>query len=135
MHNFWFSAWHSRLTFSFRRGSLLAVRCSHAHLIYVNQYNLFMASNFYDYHLPDYCDLDNKTGQCPGFRFGIRENDGGIGIDMGPVKDDVDSDTFYRAFFNVQEAEELVTALREAIQRARQKTRGNHSHPGRIKEI
>ena len=54
-----------------------------------------MASKFYDKHLPDYCDLDNKTRNCPGFRLGVCENDGGIKIDMGPITDDVDGKTFY----------------------------------------
>ena len=70
-----------------------------------------MASNFYDKHLPDYEDLDNTTKNHPGYQFGVRENDGGIGIYMGPVNDDFDGDTFYRAFLNVAEAEELSNAL------------------------
>jgi hypothetical protein len=94
-----------------------------------------MASNFYDKHLPDYGDLDNTTGKCPGFRFGVRENDGGVGIDMGPINDDYDGDTFYRAFLNVQEAEEFVSSFQQAIERARQKTEGKLSHPRRIKDI
>ena len=49
-----------------------------------------MASNFYDKHLPDYTDLDNETGGCPGFRLCINENDGGIGISMQPISDSLD---------------------------------------------
>lgn len=84
-----------------------------------------MASNFYDKHLPDYTDLDNETGSAPGYCFGIRENDGGIGIYMGPINDDPDGDTFYSAFLNVSEAEELLTCLQRAIDRAVPK-KANH---------
>lgn len=91
-----------------------------------------MASNFYDKNLPDYGDLDNGTGTCPGFRFGVRENDGGIGIDMGPVKDNVDGDTFYRGFLNVEEAEELVAAFQRAIERARPKLQRGLPHKRRV---
>jgi hypothetical protein len=94
-----------------------------------------MATSFYDKHLPDYGALDDKTGQWRGFRFGVRENDGGIGIDMGPIGDNVDDPTYYRAFLNVAEAEELVAAFQEAIERARSKTRGQPTHPRRAKDV
>ena len=94
-----------------------------------------MASNFYDKHLPDYEDLDNTTKNHPGYQFGVRENDGGIGIYMGPVNDDFDGDTFYRAFLNVAEAEEFVASFQRAIERARPKTEGRRSHPRRIKDV
>ena len=90
-----------------------------------------MASNFYDKNLPDYGDLDNDTKNHPGFTFGVRENDGGIGIYMGPVTDNPDGDSFYGAFLNPEEAEELVAAFRQAIQRARSK-KGGLSHPRRV---
>lgn len=90
-----------------------------------------MATNFYDRHLPDYGDLDNDTTNCPGFRFGVRENDGGIGIYMGPVNDDFDGDTFWRAFLNVEEATELVNALQLAIERSRPKKQSRN----RVKEL
>jgi hypothetical protein len=89
-----------------------------------------MASNFYDKHLPDYGDLDNQTGNCPGFAFGVRENDGGIGLYVGPIADGFDGDTFYRAFLNPDEADELAYALKQAIERARSK---GGSHPLRVK--
>lgn len=96
---------------------------------------LSMASNFYDKHLPDYCDLDNKTRNCPGFRLGVCENDGGIKIDMGPITDDVDGKTFYRAFLNVQEAEEIVLAFQQAIDRAHSKSKKGNAHPTRVKGL
>ena len=91
-----------------------------------------MASNFYDKHLPDYGDLDNATQNHPGFTFGIRENDAGVGIYMGPVADDFDGNSYYRAFLNPEEAEELVAALQEAIRRARSQQRGP-GHPRRVR--
>jgi hypothetical protein len=124
------------LTSSSRGGSVLIAGIATCILFYktITQSTVFMASNFYDKHLPDYGDLDNDTGECPGFRFGIRENDGGIGIDMGPVNDNIDGDTFYRAFLNVEEAEEFVSALKRAIERARPKIKGTLSHPRRVKD-
>ncbi len=92
-----------------------------------------MASNFYDKDLPDYGDLDNQTGHCPGYKLGVRENDGGIGIYMGPVNDDPDGDSFYSAFLNMDEAEELVAAFQEAIDRARPKNKNGLAHPRRVK--
>lgn len=94
-----------------------------------------MASNYYDKHLPDYGDLDNRTGNCPGFRLGVRENDGGIGIDMGPVADSVDADSYHRAFLNVPEAQELAAALQKAINCARSKSPGSVAHPSRARDI
>jgi len=91
-----------------------------------------MASNIYDKNLPDYGDLDNETGERPGFTFGVRENDGGIGIYMGPVGDNFDGDTFYSAFLNPDEADELVAAFKEAIERARLKQ--GLPHRRRIKD-
>jgi len=94
-----------------------------------------MASNFYDEHLPDYCDLDNTTDSCPGFRFSICENDGGIGIDMGPITDDIDGKTFYRAFLTVAETEELVTSFQNAIDRARNKDTLGNTHRKRVQTV
>ena len=91
-----------------------------------------MASIFYDKHLPDYGDLDNKTGTRPGFRFGIRENDGGIGIFMGPINDDPDSDRYYNGFLNVNEAEDLMNCLQDAINRATPKNRNRLLHRNRV---
>jgi hypothetical protein len=91
-----------------------------------------MASQFYDKHLPDYGDLDNGTGKCPGFTFGVLENDGGVGLYMGLVDEDYDGTTFYRAFLNVGEAEKLKDALEEAIERAKGKALGV-PHRDRVK--
>jgi len=91
-----------------------------------------MASNFYDRILPDYGDLDNETGRCPGFTLGVRENDGGIGLYMGPSKEDPDHGSYYNAFLNPAEAEELVSALQQAISRARTK-KGGLAHPRRVR--
>lgn len=91
-----------------------------------------MASNFYDKNLPDYTDLHNDSGKCLGFRFGVRENDGGIGLDMGPATDNVDGEGFYRGFLNVVEAEELVFAIQQAIARARLKGHRGLPHPSRV---
>ena len=91
-----------------------------------------MASLFYNKRFPDYGDLDNDTKGRPGYSFVILENDGGIGVHMGPVKDDYDGETFYRGFLNVSEAEELRDSLDEAISRAKGKTGPGRPHPNRV---
>ncbi len=48
---------------------------------------------------------------------------------MGPVKDDLDENTFYGAFQNVAEAEELVAVFQKAIERAHLKTEGRPLFP------
>ncbi|MGD1046913.1 MAG: hypothetical protein ABR936_16535 [Bacteroidota bacterium] len=93
-----------------------------------------MASLFYSKHLPDYGDLDNSTGTCPGYLFLIRENDGGIGISMGPINEDPDGDTHYGAFLNLEEAKELVRGFQEAIRRAEPKNIGKIIHENRVKD-
>ncbi len=40
----------------------------------------FSRKETYNKHLPDYGNLDNETGSAPEYLFGIRENDGGVGI-------------------------------------------------------
>jgi hypothetical protein len=61
----------------------------------------------------------------------VRENDGGIGLDMGPICKDVDGADYYRAFLNVYEASDLVRSLQAAIKRAQSKS-GRLPHPDRI---
>jgi hypothetical protein len=84
-----------------------------------------MSSIFYSKRLPDYGDLDNDTGQRPGYRVYILENDGGIALQMihaskGPVTEEGSA-----VFFNVDEAQEMLEKLGEAIKRARLKN-ANH---------
>ena len=93
-----------------------------------------MASNFYHYILPDYGDLDNDTGECPGYVFGIRENDGGIGLYMYPANTPGDNEQEYTVFLNVKEAKELMSSLQRAIDRADSKLDGNKGHKDRVKE-
>lgn len=94
-----------------------------------------MASLFYSKHLPDYGDLDNKTGQCHGYLFLIRENDGGIGISMGPINDDPDGETHYAAFLNIDEAQEMLDSLQGAINSAAPKNAKGLLHKNRAIDV
>ena len=93
-----------------------------------------MASIIYDKIVPDYRDLDNRTGNNPGFNFAVRENDGGVGLHIVPVNDQLDGDTSYNGFLNPDEAEELVFALQQAITRARSKSGRGVPHPNRARD-
>jgi len=89
-----------------------------------------MASLMYAKLLPDYGDLDNKTGTCPGYRVYILENDGGVSLQMMHPSEDPSSGKSESVFLNVEEAEELLNGLQEAIDRAKPKKAG---HPSRAK--
>ena len=91
-----------------------------------------MASCMYSKLLPDYSDLDNDSGERPGFRLFIIENDGGISIQMQNAKDQIESDTTNSVFMTVNEAKELLNGLNEAINRASLK---NEKHKSRAKKI
>lgn len=93
-----------------------------------------MASNFYHYILPDYGDLDNDTGNHPGFVFGVRENDGGVGLYMYPADTPGDNEQEYTVFLNVKEAKKLMDSLNQTIDRADSKLDGNERHKDRAKE-
>lgn len=93
-----------------------------------------MATNFYHFILPDYRDADNKTGQCPGYFFGVRENDGGVGLYMYPANTPGDDEREYGVFLNIDEARTLLSALQEAIDRAAPKNTGKTIHPPRVRE-
>ena len=88
-----------------------------------------MASNFYSKIVPDYRDLDNQTGERPALLVEIVENDGGVGL---LIHDDhLGSGKASAIFFNVEEAEDFATSLREAIERAEPK---NAHHENRVRE-
>jgi hypothetical protein len=84
-----------------------------------------MASCFYDEHVMDYGDLENVTGRCPGYRLRVLENDGGISVQMGPIKNDPDDQSYYRGFMDILEATELWRSLDTAIMRAESKWEKN----------
>ncbi len=85
----------------------------------------------YDEILPDYGDLDNQTGSCPGHRVAISEKDGGINIELEPLGQK--TNTIYGAFMNIEEAREFSTALQESIKRAAYKNKDRIVHPRRAK--
>lgn len=92
-----------------------------------------MASNFYSRIAPDYGDLDDKSGGCPGYLVDVRENDGGVGVSLsaGPPawKDS------RGVFLTPAEGEQLVDALRQAIKRSRSKSTGLRGHPSRVRDL
>lgn len=91
-----------------------------------------MASCMYSKLFPDYSDLDNDSGERPGFRLFIIENDGGISIQMQNAKDPIESDTANSVFMTVKEAKEVINGLNDAIKRASFK---NANHKSRAKDI
>lgn len=90
-----------------------------------------MGSTIYANLLPDYGDLDNVTGNAPGYRVYIIENDGGISLQMIHAKDDPITTQGSAIFMNVHEAKELLQSLQEAISRAEIK-HANHKNRGRV---
>ncbi|EGR1226500.1 hypothetical protein AB4T57_004597 [Vibrio parahaemolyticus] len=90
-----------------------------------------MASKMYGKLLPDYGDLDNVTKTAPGYRVYVLENDGGISLQMLHANDDPVTDVGYSVFLNVEEAQELIHGLQDAIDRAKPK---NAKHKCRGKD-
>ena len=87
-----------------------------------------MASKMYGKLLPNYGDLDNSTGNAPGYRVFVLENDGGVSLQMVHADDDPVTSPGYSVFLNVNEARDLLSGLQEAIDRAEPK---NASRPNR----
>ena len=83
----------------------------------------------YSKHLPDYRDLDNNAGECPGYKVYVLEKDGGVAIQMQDASDKSNSDTSKSVFLNVEEAKELTRGIEEAIKKASNK-HGNHKPRG-----
>ena len=92
-----------------------------------------MASRFYLKQVPDYKDLDNKSGECRGYDLLIVESDGGIGIEMAKPNTDINIEGSYSVFLNVNEAIELKNCLQEAIDRALPKNKERLLHKNRAK--
>jgi len=90
-----------------------------------------MASIMYGKLLPDYGDLDNGSGDCPGYRLYILENDGGIALELMNANEESSTGKANSVFLNVSEAEELIEGIQEAINRAKSK---NANHENRAKD-
>lgn len=87
-----------------------------------------MASKIYGKLLPDYGDLDNKSGSAPGYKVYVLENDGGVSLQMIHADESSVTARGYSVFLNVDEAEEIINGLREAVEKAKPK---NADHPAR----
>lgn len=88
-----------------------------------------MGSKFYGKLLPDYGNLDNKTGTAPGYRVYVLENDGGISIQIIKADQNPVLEEGYSVFLNVDEAKEIIEALQKAVVRAEPK-KANHKARG-----
>ena len=87
----------------------------------------------YSKELPDYRDLDNKAGNCNGYKTYIIEKDGGVSIQTQDAEEASDNcNTLRGVFMNVNEAEEFNKKLQETIDKAKMK---NINHPQRGREI
>lgn len=93
-----------------------------------------MAGNVtYTKELPDINELDNSSGNCPGYKTYILEKDGGVSIQIQNAKESSDqSRTLKAVFLNIKEAEEFRKGLQEAIDKAKAK---NVNHPLRGRDI
>lgn len=80
-----------------------------------------MASITYKKLLPDYGDLDNGTGKCPGYRVYISEKDGSIGLAIQHASEDSGRGKASEVFLNTGEAQELLDGLKNAIDKAKLK--------------
>lgn len=89
-------------------------------------------SLMYSKILPDYTDLDNGTGSKPGYKVFILEKDGGVSVQLQNADDNSDSNTLKAVFMNVDEANEFMDGLKEAVSRAGAK---NANHKARAREI
>jgi len=89
------------------------------------------ASFSYDQVLPDYGDLDNQTGNCPGHRVAIAEKDGGVWIEFNPIA--LGQDKVFGAYMNIEEVKEFAESLQESINRADIKNKNKLCHPRRAK--
>ena len=76
-----------------------------------------MSRETYRKLLPDVGDLDNETGNCPGYKVCVFENDAGVWIDMTHASED----RSYSVFLTPDEAGDLIKGIQEAIVKARAK--------------
>ena len=88
-----------------------------------------MASIMYSKLLPDYGDLDNASKTAPGYRVYIRENDGGIGLELFHANENLSTGQGSSVFLNLKEARELIKGIEKAIERAEPK-KANHKARG-----
>lgn len=87
----------------------------------------------YSKELPDYRDLDNKSGNCNGYKTYIIEKDGGVSIQIQDAEEASDNcDTLRGIYMNVNETEEFKEKLQEAIDKAKIK---NVNQPQRGRKI
>ncbi len=87
----------------------------------------------YSKELPNYKDLDNKSGNCSGYKIYILEKDGGISVQMQNAEEPSEqSETVKAVFMSVEEAEEFRDCLQDAIDKAKLK---KVNHPKRAREI
>lgn len=87
-----------------------------------------MGSCMYSKLLPDNGDLDNQTGNCPGYRVYVCENDGGVELSMVHASQDPCTNPGSQVFMNVDEAKVFVRGVEAAIARAEPK---HANHPVR----
>ena len=87
-----------------------------------------MGSPIYSKLLPALGDLDNRTGTEPGYRVFVMEIDGGIALELVHANEDPATSKGSSVFLNVEEAQELLQGLKNAIDRAEPK---NANHPAR----
>lgn len=81
-----------------------------------------MTSLMYKDQLPDWGDLENTTGDHPGYRLYVEENDGWVGVSLQPTdKNEGSCEDAYTVALTIEKAEELIKGIQDAIARAKPK--------------
>jgi hypothetical protein len=79
-----------------------------------------MTSLMYKEQLPDWGDSQQNTkSKLPGYRLYVEANDGKIGICLQPSdRDEVSCEEAYAAALTIEQAEELIRGVQDAIKHA-----------------
>jgi len=93
-----------------------------------------MGRNFYHFILPDHVDLDNKSGEKPGYCFDVSEKYGGIEVLLYPADTPEGEKKKYGVFLNLDEAVDFHSALKKAIDHANSMNVYGSLHKSRIRK-
>ena len=92
-----------------------------------------MGKNFYHFILPDHVDLDNKSGEQPGYYVDVFEKYGGIEVGLYPADTPEGEKKKYGVFMNLEEAGDFHSALKKAIDHANSMNVYGSLHKSRIR--
>lgn len=90
-----------------------------------------MANYFYEQVAPDAKDVENTSGERPGHLLQAVENKGGVEIWIYPSYRLRPAAPGDGVFLNMEEAEEYIAALQQALEKARNE---GITHPNRVRD-